>query len=157
MLAMWTKPNNIALATIAGILLHLILRYLLNSPQIAWEVPLIVVLIIGGVPLVVSLTQKLFAREFGSDHLAGISFRTSVILGEYLVAAIVILMLSGGTALEQFASRRASSVLDALAKRMPQIAHRKIYERRDPAGYRKSRALLQTSTLAGDSRSRPES
>jgi heavy metal translocating P-type ATPase len=71
------------------------------------------------------LTQKLFAREFGSDHLAGISIITSVILGEYLVATIVILMLSGGTALEEFASRRASSVLDALAKRMPQVAHRK--------------------------------
>src|SRR5262249_30378133 len=62
----------------------------------------------------------------GADHLAGISIITSIILGEYLVSAIVILMLSGGTALEQFASRRASSVLDALAKRMPQIAHRKV-------------------------------
>jgi len=51
---------------------------------------------------------------------------TSVILGEYLVGVIVILMLSGGTALEQFASRKASSVLDALARRMPQVAHRKI-------------------------------
>lgn len=121
----WTKPNNIALLTIAGILLHLFLRYSLNSPRVAWQVPLIVVLIIGGVPLLVTLTQKLFAREFGSDHLAGISIITSAILGEYLVAAIVILMLSGGTALEVFASRRASSVLDALAKRMPQIAHRK--------------------------------
>jgi heavy metal translocating P-type ATPase len=119
------KPNNIALLTIAGILLHLLLRYFLNSPRIAWQVPLIPVLIIGGIPLLVPLTQKLFAREFGSDHLAGISIITSVILGEYLVAAIVILMLSGGTALEQFASRRASSVLDALAKRMPQVAHRK--------------------------------
>ncbi len=124
-LAVWTKPNNIALLTIAGILLHLFLRYFLNSPRIAWQVPLFVVLIIGGVPLLVTLTQKLFAREFGSDHLAGISIITSVILGEYLVAAIVILMLSGGTALEVFASRRASSVLDALAKRMPQVAHRK--------------------------------
>lgn len=121
----WTRPNNIAFFTIAGILLHLFLRYLLHSPRIAWQVPLIVVLIIGGVPLLTSLTQKLFAREFGSDHLAGISIITSVILGEYLVAAIVILMLSGGTALEVFASRRASSVLDALAKRMPQVAHRK--------------------------------
>lgn len=125
MLALWTKPNNIALATIAGILLHLTLRYLLHSPQIGWQVPLIVVLIIGGVPLIVTLMQKLLAREFGSDHLAGISIVTSIILGEYLVAAIVILMLSGGTALEQFASCRASSVLDALAKRMPQIAHLK--------------------------------
>jgi heavy metal translocating P-type ATPase len=64
--------------------------------------------------------------EFGSDHLAGISIITSVALGEYLVGVIVILMLSGGTALEQFASRRASSVLDALARRVPQFAHRKI-------------------------------
>ena len=124
MLAAWTKPNNIALFTIAGILLHLFLRYFLNSSRIAWQAPLVAILIIGGVPLLVPLTQKLLAREFGSDHLAGISIITSVILGEYLVAAIVILMLSGGTALEQFASRRASSVLDALAKRMPQAAHR---------------------------------
>ena len=71
------------------------------------------------------LARKLLAREFGSDHLAGISIATSVILGEYLVGVIVILMLSGGTALEQFASRRASSVLDALARRMPQVAHRR--------------------------------
>src|ERR1700687_5010137 len=111
--------------TIAGILLHLVLMYLLHSPPMAWQVPLIAVLVLGGVPLLVPLTQKLFAREFGSDHLAGISIITSVILGEYLVATIVILMLSGGTALEEFASRRASSVLDALAKRMPQLAHRK--------------------------------
>ena len=72
-LAVWTEPNNIALLTIAGILLHLFLRYLLITPRIAWQVPLIVVLIVGGVPLLVPLTQKLFAREFGSDHLAGIS------------------------------------------------------------------------------------
>jgi heavy metal translocating P-type ATPase len=88
------------------------------------EIPLIVVLVIGGIPLIVPLVRKLFALEFGSDHLAAISIVTSVLLHEYLVAAIVILMLSGGTALEEFASRRASSVLDALAKRMPQIAHR---------------------------------
>jgi heavy metal translocating P-type ATPase len=125
LLTVWNKPRNIALVTIVGILFHLVFRYLLHFSLLAWQVPLIVVLIIGGIPLLVPLTQKLFAREFGSDHLAGISIITSVILGEYLVAAIVILMLSGGTALEEFASRRASSVLDALAKRMPQVAHRK--------------------------------
>jgi heavy metal translocating P-type ATPase len=65
------------------------------------------------------------AHEFGSDHLAGISIITSVLLDEHLVGAIVILMLSGGAALEQLASRKASSVLDALARRMPQDAHRR--------------------------------
>jgi len=34
-------------------------------------------------------------------------------------------MLAGGEALERYALRSASSVLAALAKRMPSIAHRK--------------------------------
>jgi heavy metal translocating P-type ATPase len=76
--------------------------------------------------LVFALSQKLLAREFGSDLLAGISVVTSVLLGEYLVGCVIVLMLSGGGALEQFAKRRASSVLDALAKRMPSSAHRKL-------------------------------
>ena len=115
----------IAALTAAGIVLHLALRYIAHTSKHSSDVPLFVILVVGGVPLVVSLLRKALAREFGSDQLAGISIVTSVVLGEYLVAAIVILMLSGGTALEQFASRKASSVLDALARRMPQAAHRK--------------------------------
>ena len=122
----WTMPPLVALLALAGILCHLVLRYGVNVTRIAWQAPLILVLIIGGLPLLVPLTRKLFSGEFGSDHLAAISIVTAVILGEYLVGVIVILMLSGGTALEQFASRRASSVLDALARRMPQVAHRRI-------------------------------
>ncbi|MGC0771288.1 MAG: heavy metal translocating P-type ATPase [Candidatus Acidiferrum sp.] len=123
--SMWTAPTVISLFALASILCHLVLRYLLHSPRIAWQAPLILVLIGGGIPLILPLTRKLLTREFGSDHLAGISIITSVILGEHLVGVIVILMLSGGTALEQFASRKASSVLDALARRMPQVAHRR--------------------------------
>ena len=122
--SVWTDPSVIAIVTTASILVHLVLRYLLGMPKAVWQTPLVAVLLAGGVPLVFPLARKLLAFEFGSDHLAGISIITSVILGEYLVGSIVILMLSGGTALEQFASRRASSVLDALAKRMPQVAHR---------------------------------
>jgi heavy metal translocating P-type ATPase len=71
------------------------------------------------------LLLKVFKREFGSDLLAGISIVTSVILGEYLAGTLVVLMLSGGEALEAYAVRSASSVLQALAKRMPSVAHRK--------------------------------
>ena len=122
----WIGPSGIAVFTIGMIFLHLLLRFLFGLPKAFWEAPLIAALVIGAVPLLVPLMRKLVAREFGSDHLAGISIITSVLLGEYLVGAIVILMLSGGTALEEFASRRASSVLDALAKRMPQVAHRQL-------------------------------
>src|SRR5690606_16807393 len=75
--------------------------------------------------LVLELLGKLWKREFGSDLLAGISIVTSLLLGEYLAGAIVVLMLSGGEALENYALRSASSVLAALAKRMPAVAHRK--------------------------------
>ena len=107
-----------------GIGAHLTLRYLTDVSERIALAPLVLALI-GAVPILVALGKKLWAREFGSDLLAGISIVSSLLLGQYLVAAIIVLMWSGGTALEQFATRRASSVLDALAKRMPQVAHRK--------------------------------
>ncbi|MFI5095828.1 MAG: heavy metal translocating P-type ATPase [Candidatus Acidiferrum sp.] len=115
----------IALLTAAGIVAHLLLRFTPIGARSFANVPLYVALIVGGLPLLVSLGRKLWAGEFGSDFLAAISIVTAVLLREYLVASIVVLMLSGGSALEEFATRRASRVLDALAKRMPSVAHRK--------------------------------
>jgi heavy metal translocating P-type ATPase len=89
------------------------------------ELPLIAALLFGGGPLVFGLIVKLFRREFGSDLLAGTSIVVSVWLHQYLAGALVVLMLSGGEALEAFAVRRASAVLAALAKRLPSRAHRK--------------------------------
>jgi heavy metal translocating P-type ATPase len=89
------------------------------------ELPLIAVLILGGVPLLYQLLGKLFRRDLGADLLAGISIVTAVLLHEYLAGSLVVLMLAGGAVLESHAVRRASSVLEALARRMPSIAHRK--------------------------------
>lgn len=116
----------IALFAALGISGYVVARYTLHVPfsQCRWL--LIAVLAVGGAPLVIGLARRLFAGEFGSDLLAGISIVTSAVLGEYLAGAIVVLMLSGGTALEEYATRRASSVLAALAKRMPRIAHRQL-------------------------------
>ncbi|MGH9712189.1 MAG: heavy metal translocating P-type ATPase [Candidatus Acidiferrales bacterium] len=119
-----TEPSIAGIA-IVGISLHLVLRYVIATPRTAWSVPLWAVLLVGGAPLIFKLAKRALAGEFGSDLLAGASILASVFLGEFLVGAIVVLMLSGGTALEEFATRRASSVLDALAKRMPSSAHRK--------------------------------
>ena len=115
----------LAIVTFLGIGVHFILRYVLHASAMAADSPLFLVLLIGGAPLVWELAAKAARKEFGSDLLAGISIVTATLEREYLVAAIVVLMLSGGAALEAFAARRASSVLNALAKRMPQIAHRR--------------------------------
>ena len=89
------------------------------------DVPLVAMLVVGGVPLVWDLLAKLCAGTFGSDLLAGLSIVTSVVLGEYLAGVLVVLMLSGGEALESRAVSRAGDVLNALARRMPTLAHRK--------------------------------
>jgi len=119
------KETYITGITILAIVVHLVLRYGTRAPLRVALAPLIVALVVGGAPLVFDLAKKLVKREFGSDLLAGISILTAVLLGQYLVAAIVVLMLSGGTALEEFATARASSVLDALARRLPSVAHRR--------------------------------
>ncbi len=119
------KTLIFAAFTIACIFVHLLLRFVFRQHESVFNVPLFACLFLGGVPMVFELLQKLFKLEFGSDLLGGISIITSVILGEYLAGAIIVLMLSGGQALEQYAIRNASSVLAALAKRVPSIAHRK--------------------------------
>ena len=115
----------VAVMAAVGITVHLAMRFSSDNLPHWANVPLCVTLLAGGLPLLVQLARKLWAWEFGSDFLAGVSIVTAVLLRQYLVAAIVVLMLSGGTALEEYASRRASRVLDELAKRMPGIAHRK--------------------------------
>jgi len=117
------RESHIAIMAAVAITLHLALRFGLEASSLVFNVPLMAALLVGGIPLLFGLGRKLLQRDFGSDLLAGISIFTSVLMGEYLVGVIVVLMLSGGTALEQYATRRASSVLQALAKRMPKSAH----------------------------------
>jgi heavy metal translocating P-type ATPase len=119
------KTIIIAAITIAAIVAHLVLRFAFHLSPGVYDIPLLATLIIGGIPLVFELTRKLLKRDFGSDLLGGIAIVTSVIMGEYLAGSIIVLMLSGGEALESYALASASSVLAALAKRMPSIAHRK--------------------------------
>jgi heavy metal translocating P-type ATPase len=129
-----TKTNRrqagIAVLATVAIGLNLVLRFWVRPEGAVYglplhDLPLVLCLALGGGPLVLELLTKLFRREFGSDLLAGISIVTAVVLGEYLAGALVVLMLSGGQALEAYAVRSASSVLAALAQRMPSAAHRK--------------------------------
>ncbi len=119
------RTTVIAIFTSVAILVHLVMRFGLHTGAQAYDIPLFATFVFGGAPLVFDLLKALLRRQFGSDLLAGISIVTSLLLGEYLAGAIVILMLSGGETLETYALRSASSVLRALAKRMPAIAHRR--------------------------------
>lgn len=111
-------------ASFAAIVLHLILRYALHQPARISSTPLWLAITMGGLPLLYDLLIQLTKRQFGADFLAGLSIITAALLHQPLVAAIIILMLTGGQVLEEFATQHASSLLDALAHRMPSTAHR---------------------------------
>ena len=97
----------------------------LRLERLTWQqLPLLIAILGGGSPLLWELSVELVHWRFGSDLLAAISIVTSLVLGEFLAGTIVVMMLSGGQALESYAVRNASSVLDALARRMPRVAKR---------------------------------
>lgn len=127
----WSAAGlNIAVLvlTVVGMVLHFVLMAFSLRPVMGFDlidVPLFVVVIFGGGVLVVEIISKVLQRDFGADFLAVLAFATGVALGEYLTASLIILMLSGGQVLEAFAMRKASSALNALADRMPVVAHRK--------------------------------
>ncbi len=120
-----TRDAWIAVLALAGIAAHLALRVPGGVTGPWADVPLIAVLIGGGAPVAIRLAWRALHGEFGADHLAGISIVASVLLEEFLAGAIVVLMLSGGSTLEQYAVAEATSVLRALAKRVPTLAHRR--------------------------------
>jgi len=121
-----SQETWIAFLAAGAIVMHLVLRLTIGAPPTVSALPLYAALLAGGVPLLRNLCRDILAREIGADVLAAFSIITATILGEYLVATIIVLMLSGGSALEHYATRRASSVLAALARRMPRTAHRRI-------------------------------
>lgn len=79
--------------------------------------------LIAALPLAWGMIETLRAGEFGVDLLALTAIVTSVILGEYWAGMIIVLMLTGGEALEDYAESRAKSEITDLIKRKPRKAH----------------------------------
>ena len=71
----------------------------------------------------VGMVRSMLHGRFGLDILAITAIVATVLVGEYVAALIVVLMLTGGDALEDYANRRAKRELDALLTRAPQFAH----------------------------------
>jgi len=116
----------VAAVALVGIVASLVPRTLIGATILPPpQTLLMVVLVVGGLLLVPQLAWQALHARFGADHLAGISIVVSAVLGEYLAGAIVVLMLSGGETLEQFAVTRATAALRALASRVPTLAHRR--------------------------------
>ncbi|HLB66580.1 MAG TPA: hypothetical protein VJJ78_03240, partial [Candidatus Saccharimonadales bacterium] len=79
---------------------------------------------IGSVlPIVWDMLRELRGGTYGVDLLAATAITTAVIFGEQWAAMIILFMLLGGEALENFAANRAKKELNALLSSAPKRAH----------------------------------
>lgn len=108
---------------ISSLIFHYYWQFLLNQNENFF---LYLTIIIGGGVFIVQIFLKILRGIWGADLIALIALILAIYLQENVTAVLIILMLASGQALEEFASHKASFVLEALSKRMPVIAHRKI-------------------------------
>lgn len=71
----------------------------------------------------VAMVRDVLRGHIGLDILALVAMIATLAVGEYVASLIIVLMLSGGQALEDFAGRRAKRDLSALLDRSPRTAH----------------------------------
>lgn len=79
--------------------------------------------LIAVVPLINDMWQDVRSGNYGIDILAVTAIITSVILHQYWVAIVIVVMLTGGRILEDYAKRRAKTELDVLLSKAPLEAH----------------------------------
>ncbi len=82
-------------------------------------------LILGGAPIVYSTFRDMLRKHFASDVVAMLAIVAAVAMDQSFAGVIVVLMQSGGEAIEDYGLRRATSSLDALLARAPTLARRK--------------------------------
>ncbi len=75
------------------------------------------------IPLVWGMIQDLRAGQYGVDILAATAIATSLLMREYWAGIVIVLMLTGGESLEDYAQNRAQTELNALLARSPKKAH----------------------------------
>ena len=107
----------LALAGIGGLLLLVGFQ-----PKYLAESLTLVSALVGGATITVKSVRALLHRDFGVDILASVAVWISVLLGEYLAGAIVVIMLNGGELAEDLATKRSSKAIEKLIKSAPMTA-----------------------------------
>jgi heavy metal translocating P-type ATPase len=102
------------------IIVGLILQLSGHTGAVKWLLGMVSVIEV--LPLAWNMWQDIRSGRYGIDILAATAIVASVILGQYWAGIVIVLMLTGGEALEDYAHHRAQTELDELLKHAPQKA-----------------------------------
>src|SRR5512145_1706018 len=111
------------IAALAAILIGAALRLwpeLAPYSADAWLVGLIVT----GAPVVTRTVRGALHGRFAADLVATLAILSAAVLGQPFVGLVVVLMQTGGEALERVARGRATAALRDLEAASPRLAHR---------------------------------
>lgn len=81
-------------------------------------------LLVTGLPVAVRTLRGMLRGQFAADVVAMLAILGAVLLGQPLAGLVVVLMQTGGEALDAYAVARASSAVKALEADAPRTAHR---------------------------------
>lgn len=82
-------------------------------------------LLVGGIPLSYKTVRQVAKGKLSVDLIALFSIVTAIIMDQAFAGAVIVLMQSGGEALENYGNRRSTRELTKLLERMPKLAHLK--------------------------------
>lgn len=111
------KAFLIPLLVVGGMMFYGIF-YLLQLHVIANAI-ILSVIFLGSYGMIRETVISLTKRQFGLDYIAILAIVVALITGEFLVAAILALMVSGGRTLEDYGVSLAKKSLTALIDRIP--------------------------------------
>ncbi|HTH64756.1 MAG TPA: heavy metal translocating P-type ATPase [Gemmatimonadales bacterium] len=113
----------VAVLAATGLAAGLVIQFLFRDPVAARRV-FFITLVLGGTPLVARTLWGMAHGRFAADVVALLAIVGAVVFREPFAGAVIVLMQSGGEALEAYAMHRATASLEALLARAPKIAHR---------------------------------
>ncbi|MDG6900617.1 MAG: heavy metal translocating P-type ATPase [Nitrososphaerota archaeon] len=82
-------------------------------------------LIVGGAPVLVKTSRGMLKGKFAADVVAMLAIVTAILTDEAFAGVIIVLMQTGGEAIDDYGFRRASSSLEELISRAPRTARRR--------------------------------
>ena len=85
-------------------------------------------LILTGAPIVWTTARGMLRGKFAADVIASLTVIVAVALGQPIVGLVIVIMQTGGEALERLAEGKASDALRALEANAPRKVHRIIGE-----------------------------
>jgi P-type E1-E2 ATPase len=101
-----------------GIGVYSVLLYGFKLNQVATIIALIIIAL-GSFDTIKETIISLRHKQFALDYIAILAITVGLVSGQYLVAMVIVLMLSGGQTLEKYGTAKARESLTALTERIP--------------------------------------